>query len=294
MPIDVRDVVPLPSAATSNRDQLFAFIGLRGTKLHQRELHQPSLPDLRTSSPAVDEAELQDNRIIPEHLLAHASFKIDVDERSVPPSKTHKYISSLALIQKRGIVQQLTSPEVAAVELIERPSLEDVDLIVDAGAAVVYFVLAALPSGVNQLSEKLSKLSSCYSKILVIFEAYPPKKSRTAQIGLDEVWGLPFEQDSSKETTSITPYVFSPPVMKAFKQLRRLLVISETTQAKKASCKIEFAFAIDEVQAAAFARMFGDSREAECAGDPNVALSGCWDDRSWLVEGVYQVSEISL
>ncbi|KAG8987484.1 hypothetical protein FRB93_004511 [Tulasnella sp. JGI-2019a] len=267
-----------PSCATAhNQNRLKEFIGIRSKDIvHDKSSVPPSSP---TVPPQADPPTLPIPPIatIPLELLSHVAYLLDAGNVGILPGTIHRYIASYDLLQKRGIVRNLMSREVCSAELIERENVVDVDLIIDAGAAVIFFALPALPVTANALIERLSTLSWRYSKILVVFESYPPSHSRLLEHGTAE--------------PEFVPYAFGPPVLKSFKHLRRSLCISESTGSKNGACGIQFVFALGEVEAARYVRLFADHRIFECADDANKALSGQWDGREWLVEDIYEGEE---
>lgn len=170
-----------------------------------------------------------------------------------------KYIASFALLQRRGLVHALASLN---VELIDRPTVtDDLHLILSARSAVIFFVLAALPAELYDLVARLCRLSASFSRILVVFEAFAPVKSRVAGPVKDVI-------DS---------WFAGPPIINAFIKLRRALVIAQATSSwKGVDCSVDWAFAQDVESAATFAKSFDPDSEKE--------------DRNWLVEAVYEVS----
>ncbi|KAG8875357.1 hypothetical protein FRB97_005195 [Tulasnella sp. 331] len=259
-----------------NRDRLVRFMGVCSIGAQLNITPAPPSPyavatHLRSPSPLVKSS------TIPPELLLHVAYTLEEASLGIVPDTIHRYIASFSLIQKRGVTRHLLSREVCAVELVERERAVDVDLILDAGAAVIFFVLPALPTAANDLVNRLSNLSWRYSNILIIFESYPPARSRTI---FDHS-----EDDAAHFKDS--PYPFSLPVIKAFKHLRRSLCISESSGSRNGMCNIGFVFALDEVEAARYVRLFAERRVIECAEDTNKAQSGQWNKRDWLVEDIY-------
>ncbi|KAG9045348.1 hypothetical protein FS837_006480 [Tulasnella sp. UAMH 9824] len=281
-------VGPNELGTNSNRTKLFQFLNLRGrSQLAENAQDIPPSPQQgNLPNPQSSPKHWQEPLSIPEEVLAHCSFHINRKVSCTLSQPTvYKYIATCDMIQKRGICHHLAS-EPIKVYLVERPNLADVDLIVDAGAAIVYLTLAALPVDANDVAERVSKLSFAYSRLLLVFEAYPPSKSRTAYLSSLDDSRIPKHEDLAE--SAILPYAFSPPVLKAFKHLRRSLVIAESTGEKLPSCRVDIAFALDQEESAWYARIFGDARVRDCQTDSNSAMSGPWDDRSWLVEDAYE------
>jgi hypothetical protein len=146
------------------------------------------------------------------------------------------------------------------VDLVERTSLDGVDLIIDPNTAVVFAPLLTLPSECESLRSRLAQQSWRFSRILVIFEAYPSYCSYKRQ-----------------RSDALMPHAFTPPVIKAVRKLRRDLGIAEAYETKSEKSRIQFAFANDVFEAAIFARLFGD--ETEALDETQGVL---WGDREWL------------
>ncbi|KAG8970310.1 hypothetical protein FRB90_010669, partial [Tulasnella sp. 427] len=262
----------------SNRNRLHRFLSLRGRPQPEEVLDQLVIAQNdEVPSPHSSPDCIRHPPVIPEEVSTHCTFGIDrTAPRANHPPVIYKYIASFDMIQKRGIYHHLTSDPIG-IYLVERLNVTDVDLIVDPGAAIIYVTLAALPAETSALVERISKISPAYSRILLIFEAYSPSHSRTARLDSE-----PIRKDTA------APYAFSPPILKAFKHLRRSLIIAQSTGEKLTSCRVDVAFALDEEEAALYGRMFGDARVEECARDGNAAMSGPWDGRDWLSDDPYE------
>ncbi|OAX38957.1 hypothetical protein K503DRAFT_856354 [Rhizopogon vinicolor AM-OR11-026] len=184
-----------------------------------------------------------------------------------PPATNHCYLASMALIQKRALLRALRDPE-CQVHLVERYALGGVDIIMDPDTAVLLAPLLALPCEVEGLTDRISHASWRYAHILVILEAFPSADALTT--------------DGNKKitnSTKLTPYAFSPPMLKAVKKLRRLLSIADGFGTKNAGCEIHWAFANDVGKAALFVRIFGNLAEERALREGRDAL---WGDRGWL------------
>ncbi|KAG1825271.1 hypothetical protein EV424DRAFT_686906 [Suillus variegatus] len=194
------------------------------------------------------------------------------------PTVNHCYLASMALIQKRALVRALQAPE-CRVHLVERYVLGGVDIAMDPDTAVLVAPLLALPSQVEGLVDRISQASWRYTRILIIFEAFPSANAFTAEISTNNV--------------KLMPYAFSPPILKAIKKLRRLLTIAEGCGTKNAECKIQWAFANDVGEVALFVRIFGNLAQEWAFNGGGNAL---WEDRGWLQvdehEGVHFVAHL--
>lgn len=184
------------------------------------------------------------------------------------PSQSHRYLASLEVIQKQRLVRGLRSRE-CAVDLVERDHLDGVDIIFDPHTAAIFINLLALPLQCETLTERISQQSWRYSRILVVFEAYSPSQSHKAV-----------------EHQGIS--VYSPPVLKAIKKLRRDMSLAEAFETMSSKCSVKLAFASDVEEAAMFTRHFGNL--AECQDESGGVI---WDDRLWLENDVAEVNLFS-
>ncbi|KAG2358874.1 hypothetical protein BDR07DRAFT_1611638 [Suillus spraguei] len=201
-------------------------------------------------------------RVIPPEILnTHTMCLPDVWN---PPTASHCYLGSMALIQKRALIRALQAPE-CRVHLVERYVLGGVDIVMDPDTAVLVAPLLALPSQVEGLADRISQASWRYTHILIILEAFPSANTFTTEINTNNV--------------KLTPYAFSPPVLKAVKKFRRLLIIAEGCGTKNVGCGIQWAFANDVGEAALFVRMFGNLAQEWASNEGGNAL---WQDRGWL------------
>lgn len=179
------------------------------------------------------------------------------------PTTTHRYLASMALIQKRALVLELLS-EGCKVMLVERYSLGGCEIVLDPDHAILLAPLLALPAQVDALSDRISAESWRYSDILVVFEAYP--SARSSRVG-------------DARSVALELYPYSPPIVKAIKKLRRIVSIAEGCGSKNKQCSVIWAFASDVEETAKFVRCFGDEAAGKAAGSGKEAL---WDEREWL------------
>ncbi|KAL0581356.1 hypothetical protein V5O48_000732 [Marasmius crinis-equi] len=178
------------------------------------------------------------------------------------PTTAHWYMASMSLVQKQALVRHLRS-ESCGVGTVEREDLNGVDLILDPNTAIIFVNLRALPSQCESVVATISEQSWRYTRLFIIFEAYPPSCS--------------FKPLASLRGDSEVLNVYTPPVIKAIKKLRRDLSVAEGCAKKRASCRVFEAFAGSVEEAGLHARNFGDS----VASDEGSG-TGLWGDRSWL------------
>lgn len=213
-------------------------------------------------------------RETPEELLDERTLFLPYDYE--PPATAHRYMASMTTIQKRALIRTLGT--YWAVDLVERePQSEDADevnIIIDCETAVLFFSIEMLPSGGDALGALLTRLSWRYTRLLVIFECYP------------SVWDYRADREFSHKPLASA---WSPPVVKAVRKLRRDLSISEGIQTKSAATVVEYAFANDVEEAAAFTRLYGDAAEARDSTGGMI-----WGERLWLTHEERDVGGFSL
>ncbi len=224
-----------------------------------------------SSGPRDAPAELFDDRtlVLPDHYTR--------------PGSGHTYMASLSLVQKRALVRALGS--CCAVDLVERERLGDSstspgsvsgseDLILDCDTAVLFASLELLPARAAGLLTLLARLSWRYVHLLVVFECYP------------SAWDYSGDATRSGADRRVAS-VWSPPVVKAVRNLKRDLAIAEGLQTKCETCVVEYAFANSPEKAATFARIYGDFAEAR-----DGTGGGVWGERLWLTHEECDVSSL--
>lgn len=175
------------------------------------------------------------------------------------PVSRHQYLASLDLLQKHALCRCL-SDESAAIDLIEREFLGGVDLILDQDTAILFLPLSTLPSECEGLIAGISDISWRYSHILVIFEAF-----------------LVSQAFSDCEENRLASFVFTEPILKSVKKLRRSLMIADGVGTKTEDCFLSWAFAKNIEEAARLVRIYGDMAESR---DTTGGL--LWQERWWL------------
>ncbi|RDB14589.1 hypothetical protein Hypma_016464 [Hypsizygus marmoreus] len=255
-----------------------AFAKLRAKFIKPRPLPEPSPPLLSFCPPSSghdsssllgpgkpqQQDEPQGPRTTPQELYNRKTIRLP--ESRTLPSKPHKYMASLDVLQKQVLVRSLRASE-CQVDLVERDSLGGVDLIIDPYTAVMFAPLLSLPAQHKALLALLSAQTWRYSQLLVIFEAYPA--SRSWKSGSRKKHGIP--------SAELDLYAYTPPIVKALKKFRRDLDIAEACGTKAAVCEVWFAFADTVDEAAAYARLFGDRAE-----ENDQTGGALWGSREWL------------
>ncbi|KAJ7118748.1 hypothetical protein C8R44DRAFT_789150 [Mycena epipterygia] len=181
------------------------------------------------------------------------------------PDSLHRYMVSMELVQKQGLVRCLRS-RACSIDLVERDALGGVDIILDPHTAIIFTNLLVLPSECADLVSRIGQQSWLYSRLLVIFDAYPAAHSYQSKVNSNTVSEL---------------FAYTPPVLKALGKLRRDLGISEGCGTKRQACTVQYAFADTVDEAAMFTRYFGDFAEAN---DESRGI--IWGDRAWLDDDV--------
>ncbi|KAH9897857.1 hypothetical protein C8Q73DRAFT_641038 [Cubamyces lactineus] len=180
------------------------------------------------------------------------------------PDNRHVYMASMGLIQKRALVRALSS--LCAVDLVEREHLasksDELQLLLDCDTAVLFAPVETLSTRVDTLTSSLTQLSWRFTRLLLVLECYPSSCNYRN------------DRDSTDKPRAS---VWSPPVVKAVKKLRRDVGIAEGVQTKRIATVVEYAFARTVEEAAAYVRLYGDAAATTAEGVEIV-----WGDRSWL------------
>ena len=187
------------------------------------------------------------------------SSTIRLPESITMPQSIHKYMASLDVIQKLALVRSLESRE-CLVDLVERQSLDGVDLILDPHTAIVFLSLFMLPSQCNKYVERVAAQSWKFHRILVVFEAYPQSCAKKGNKTLDS------------DLNAYTPHI-----LKAIRKFRRDLNIAAAFGTKCQETEMFYVFANSVNEGALFARMFGNFAE-----ENDETGGAIWGDRGWL------------
>ena len=237
-----------------------SFAQLRARKILSPNLApEPIAPTPRDVSP-----ELLERLSAPSDIYDRNTIRLP-DVRP-PPTTNHRYMMSLELLQKQTLVRALRSP-LCGIDLVERDFLNGVDLILDPFTAIIFVPLLTLPSQCESVVQQVSYQSWHYTRLLVVFEAYPESSSVRPSHGM--VSDL---------------YAYTPPVLKAIKRFRRDVSLAEACGTKSPSLVVQCAFADQVEETALYARLFGD--EAERRDQTHGAI---WGGREWLDEEISEV-----
>jgi hypothetical protein len=175
------------------------------------------------------------------------------------PQSIHKYMASIEIIQKQGLVRSLQSQE-CLVDLVERESLDGVDLILDHHSAVIFLSLFMLSSQCDKYVERVAAQSWKFRRIVVIFEAYAQSCARKGNKTMDS------ELDA-----------YTPHILKAIKKFRRDLNIAAAYGTKCEETEVLHAFANSVDESALFTRLYGNFAE-----ENDETGGAIWGDRGWL------------
>lgn len=167
-------------------------------------------------------------------------------------------MASLDVIRKLALVRSLESQE-CLVDLVERQSLDDVDLILDPHSAIIFLSLFMLPSQCNKYIERVAAQSWKFHRILVVFEAYPQSCARKGNKTLD---------------SDLNAY--APHILKAIRKFRRELNIAAACGTKCENTQVFYVLANSD-EGALFARMYGNFAE-----ENDETGGAIWGDRGWL------------
>ena len=187
------------------------------------------------------------------------SSTIRLPESITIPQSIHRYMASLDVVQKLALVRSLKSQE-CLVDLVERQSLDGVDLILDPHSAIIFLSLFMLSSQCNKYVERVAAQSWKFHRILVVFEAYPQSCARKGNKTLDS------DLDA-----------YTPHIIKAIRKFRRDLNIAAACGTKCENTEVFYVFANSVDEGALFARMYGNFAE-----DNDETGGALWGDRGWL------------
>nr|GAT60059.1 predicted protein [Mycena chlorophos] len=247
-------VSALPPDIATHSLGIFEFARLRAKKISAPVAPAPA--EVVTAVPV--EAIPPTNNTLPDEMYDRNT--VTLPSTWDPPVSQHRYLVSIDVVQKQGLVRSLRS-QMCCVELAERESMTSVDMILDPHSAVIFANLLTLPSEGRELVQRLASESWRYSRIFVVFEAYPAAHA--------------FQSASTSRRSELSAY--TPPVLKALRKFRRDLEIMEGAGTKSKDCVVQHGFADTVDEAAQFVRYFGNFVEA--IDESGGAL---WGDRSWL------------
>jgi hypothetical protein len=137
------------------------------------------------------------------------------------------------------------------------------DVLIDSHTAVLLITLASIITVEGGLRQLLATLSQSFTRVLIVFEAYP--KSTAYQ-----------SPESTKADHVLN--MFTPPVLSAFNRWRRLLDISVAIESISTQCKVDWVFARTPKEAAEFIRLLGDHTEEHTDA---VLRPHLWDSREF-------------
>ncbi|KAF8890203.1 hypothetical protein BD779DRAFT_1518834 [Infundibulicybe gibba] len=241
---------------------ILTFAQLRGKQVQPTVEVQHAL-----SHPCSAHWGCQGPHVTPESLFDCNTLRLPSRETFQTATSTHVYMASLETIQKQALVRALRSRE-CAIDLVERNSLDGMDLILDPQTGVLFMSLFLLPSQCAALTTRIGAQSWRFARILVVYEAYPAAHSY-----------------KERQRGGVTLNAYTPPIMKALSKVRRDLDITEACGDKRAGVVVQYAFANDVCEAAMFVRHYGEL--AESASPASVL----WDAREWLDEEVGEDEE---
>lgn len=281
------EVLNAPSAATNGRftDLVYSSVS------HFRQLQGQEVLDL-SNEPLNKQPTFNSPPDSPQpgptQMPALDSISLHLPSTWEPPPDKHRYLASVALIQKRGLASALSSSSLGNIDLLEPTILQGdaPDLVLDPQHAIIFISLSQLPSISKELIARLKRLLPCYDNILTIFEGYTPARSN-----------IPLTKNALLRkggNGGLEVDVFSPPVILALKRFRRELAIEKELMregdddgVEVEQRNMELVCALSPSEAAMYARTWGDKVEKE--GRERGNGKALWDGRSWL-EGEDEVS----
>ncbi|KAF9055671.1 hypothetical protein BJ165DRAFT_436150 [Panaeolus papilionaceus] len=234
---------------------IFDFARLRGKRVSEPRPVQPA-PET-VPQPAVEHnlpsyrapSELADKNTL---LLPHPKPQ---------PLSAHRYLGSLDVIQKHGLVLSLQSPD-HLVSIAERESLQGADLVLDPYSTIIIFSLFTLPARSEAYLARVCAQSWKFKKLYIIFEAFPESWARVTN-----------KRDETSEVSAYTPHI-----LKAIRRFRRDVEVAAACGTRDAACVVKYAFADTVDEAAAYVRLCGDIAESE-----DVTEGQLWGEREWML-----------
>ncbi|EIW75474.1 hypothetical protein CONPUDRAFT_169315 [Coniophora puteana RWD-64-598 SS2] len=183
----------------------------------------------------------------------------------VPQLHIHRYLASLTFIQNHGLLRVLSGD--AHVDLVSRDYLNDVDIIVDPEAGVIFVSLRSLAAQpeLERVAKTLCVVSWRFSALLVVLHAYNSSAALNA--------------NRSRAPNAVNAY--TTPVVKAVARLRRIMGLSEGAGDRDGRCVLTWAFAENVREAAFSVRHFAEGMEAE-AMNSQKQRAVLWGDRPWM------------
>ncbi|PPR07512.1 hypothetical protein CVT24_006881 [Panaeolus cyanescens] len=250
-------LIPLENSrlAQNSLISVFDFARLRG-----KRVSAPVAPIEQAPAPQPD----VEHPIAPCRAPAEIVDKntLRLPDLKLQPASGHRYLGSLDLIQKRGLVLALQSPH-NQVDIAERESLDGADLVLDPYSAIIFFSLFTLPARSEAYLARVCAQSWKYKTIYVIFEAFPESWAR-----------LTNKRDEVSEVSAYTPHI-----MKAIRRFRRDVEVAAACGTRDAGCGVKYAFADTVDEAAEYVRMCGDIAEKEDVTDGQL-----WTlEREWML-----------
>ncbi|KAF9075073.1 hypothetical protein BDP27DRAFT_32760 [Rhodocollybia butyracea] len=255
------------------------FSKLRAKKLRTPEPIPKPLMEIPVAPDAHPSTTTLKSKSAPETIFDKDTLRLSEPREETSTLRTaapaHWYMASVNILQKQALVRSFRK-ESCNINLVERDTLTDVDLIIDPHTAIIFTNLFALPSAVGIVTDNVSAQSWRYDHLLVVFEAFVPsmafKPSKC--------------ESSANAEESLSAY--SPPVLKAVGKFRRGVALAEACGHKRAGCRVMTAFADSVREAAGLVRKFGD--EAEVRDGTGGIL---WGDRAWLEDDVEGESNLA-
>jgi len=243
-----------------------AFAHLRARKVSE---HRP-VPAVEPAVVPVPTVASNVIRSVPPELFDQNTLRLP--KTINPAQEVYRFMASLDMIQRHARVRALRD---CSVELIERQTLGGVDLIVDPHCAIIFLSLFTLSARCDAYIERISEQSWKFSRLLIIFEAYPEVFSKRS---------FAANKCGSTGASSSELYAFTPPIVKAIKKFRRNVSIAAAFGTKCIDTKVEHAFAHTVIEAASLVRWFGQTAEGVDATGGAV-----WGERVWLAVDVLEV-----
>jgi hypothetical protein len=203
------------------------------------------------------------------------------------PSEPHRYLASIALLQRRALVQSLSQD--CSVHLAEMDELFGPDIIVDSHSAIKILTASDIvPFNVPSFSDTIAQLGYGFSRILVLIEAFSPSRTkysleRVSKQRQYDKYGA--EGEEAEPTTRLTETVKeSCAKLKHNVSVKLGLLgvgdeLAEAAEWDVGDVSVEFVIAGTVEESARYIRRFGD-HAASTVGDAERQM--LWGERPWF------------
>lgn len=193
------------------------------------------------------------------------------------PIERHRYLASLAFVQRRALVKALAQD--CSVDLTELEELNGADLIIDSHTAVkLVTVSEVVPSNLDSLASEIISMGYGFSRIMLVLENYPFSRGFLVR---------KLEENEWAELDMVTATVIS-----TCSKLRRRIAVgmgllegerNEDGNESLGTVEVEIVLASSPRETARLVRRLGDYVQVWAANEERNSL---WGPRLWLEDSV--------